>query len=200
MEVPRQRNSKEENAEIKEGKTPEAFSANPRVLAQKDTDARWTKKNDISYFGYKDHDLVDDEYKLIRDYAVTVASVHDSVPYLDLLPTKAAYPDQEALADSAYVGEETDTKLKKRGYLPLICEKGYRNKPLTEEQKAMNKVKSSVRCRIEHVFGEQKMRMGNEILRSIGLARARFWIGLRNLMYNMSRFVSLKSPKASKAG
>ena len=59
----------------------------------------------------------------------------------------------------------------------------------------MNKIKSSVRCRVEHVFGEMKMRMGNEILRSIGFARARFWIGMRNLMYNMSRFVSLNRPK-----
>jgi len=48
---------------------------------------------------------------------------------------------------------------------------------------------------VEHVFGEMKMWMGNEILRSIGFARARFWIGMRNLMYNFSRFVSLKRPK-----
>ena len=62
----------------------------------------------------------------------------------------------------------------------------------------MNKIKSSVRCRVEHVFGAMRMRMGNEILRSIGLARARFWIGMSNLMYNMSRFVSLKCPKVAK--
>jgi hypothetical protein len=56
----------------------------------------------------------------------------------------------------------------------LICEKGYRNKPLTEEQKASNRTKSKVRCRIEHVFGEQKMRMKDETLRSIGFAGAKF--------------------------
>ena len=106
--------------------------------------------------------------------------------------------DQEAFEDSAYVGEKIDTGLKERGFLPMICEKGYRNKKLTEEQKKMNQVKSSVRCRVEHIFGAQKMRMGNEILRSIGFARARFWIGMRNLMYNMSRFVSLKLPKGVK--
>jgi IS5 family transposase len=139
--------------------------------------------------------VIDDEYKLIRGYGVTDAAVHDSVPYLDVMPEEPAYPDQEAFADAAYVGEKIDTGLKERGYLPMICEKGYRNKPLTEEQKAFNKVKSSVRCRVEYVFGAQKMRMGNEILRSIGFGRARFWIGMRNLMYNMSRFVSLNRPK-----
>jgi IS5 family transposase len=138
---------------------------------------------------------IDDEHKLIRGYGVTGASTHDSVPYLDLMPQEPAYPDQEAFAVSAYVGEQIDTELKKRGFVPEICEKGYRNKPLTEVQKESNRVKSSVRCRVEHVFGEMKMRMGNEVLRSIGFARARFWIGIRNLVYNMSRFVSLKRPK-----
>jgi IS5 family transposase len=202
VEVPRQRNTKEENEQIKKGEIPESFSANPHVLAQKDCDARWAKKGDEVFYGYENHAMIDDEHKFVRGYGVTSAEVHDSVPYLDVMPEEPDFPDQEAFADSAYVGEKIDKGLKERGYLPMICEKGYRNKPLTEQQKANNKVKSSVRCRVEHVFGEMKMRMGNEILRSIGFARARFWIGMRNLMYNMSRFVSLmrpqKLPKAAK--
>ena len=199
VEVPRQRNSKAENEQIKQqGEIPERFTAHPHVLAQKDCDARWTKKRDVVFYGYENHAKIDDEFKLIRGYGVTDAAVHDSIPYLDLMSAEPAYPDQEAFSDSAYVGEKIDTGLKELGYLPMICEKGYRNKPLTEEQKAMNKIKSSVRCRVEHVFGAMKMRMGNEILRSIGFARARFWIGMRNLMYNFSRFVSLKCPKVKK--
>jgi len=198
VEVPRQRNSKAENEQIKNCEVPERIASNPHILAQKDLDARWTKKGDQVFFGYENHGLVDDEFKFVRGYGVTDAAVHDSVPYPDLMPTKPAYPDQEAFADAAYVGEKIDTTLKERGFLPMICEKGYRNKPLSEQQKQMNKIKSSVRCRVEHVFGSMKMRMGNEILRSIGFARARFWIGMRNLMYNMNRFVSLKCPKPSK--
>jgi IS5 family transposase len=198
VEVPKQRNTKAENEQIQNGEIPESFSSNPHVLAQKDTDARWTKKNNVSYFGYKDHVLADEEHKFIRDYAVTDASVHDSVPYLSILPERAAYPDQEAFGDSAYVGEETEEKLLERGFLPMICEKGYRNKPLTEEQKKMNKEKSRIRCRVEHIFGSMKVRCRDEVLRSIGLERAAFWIGMRNLVYNLSRFVSLKCPKVAK--
>ena len=108
------------------------------------------------------------------------------------------YADQEAFGDSAYAGEPIDTELKSRGFVPMICEKGYRNKPLTESQKAMNNVKSKVRCRIEHIFGAMKSRCRDDVLRTIGFARARFWIGLRNLAYNMGRLVSLKCPKAVK--
>ena len=198
VEVPRQRNTKAENEQIKKGEIPETFSANPHILAQKDCDARWTKKGDDDFYGYENHVVTDDEYKFVRGYGVTDAAVHDSQPYLDVMPAEPAYADQEAFADSAYVGEAIDTELKKRGFLPMICEKGFRNKPLSVEQKKMNKVKSCVRCRVEHVFGSMKMRMGDEILRSIGFARARFWIGMRNLMYNMSRLVSLSRPKVAK--
>jgi len=204
VEVPRQRNTKEENAQIKACAMPDRIAANPHVEAQKDLEAEWAKKGDETHFGYKNHVASDDEYKFIRGYGVTGAAAHDSEPYLDVLPEEPAYPDQEAFADSAYSGAKIDTKLKDRGYVPFICEKGYRNKPLTEEQKKLNREKSRVRCRVEHIFGAQKMRMGNEILRSIGFARARFWIGMRNLMYNMSRFVSLrrslKGPKLVQAG
>ena len=166
---------------------------NPHVLSQKDTDAEWAKKGDETHFGYKNHVAIDDEYKFIRGYGVTGAATHDSEPYLDLMPKEPAYPDQEAFADSAYKSKEIDEKLTERGFVPEI--QGYRTHPLTEIQKESNKVKSSVRCRVEHVFGEMKMRMGNEVLRSIGFGRVRFWIGMRNLVYNMSRLVSLKRPK-----
>ena len=146
---------------------------------------------------------IDEEYKLIRGYGVTCAASHDSVPYLDVLPEESAYPDQEAFADSAYSGKEIDGKLKERGYLPMICEKGRRNYPLTEEQKKMNRLKSRIRCRVEHVFGAMKMRMGEETLRSIGFGRVRFWIGVRNLPCqmsngNMCRFVSLRCAKVAR--
>jgi IS5 family transposase len=195
VEVPKQHNTREENAQIKQGEIPETLSSNPHVLSQKDTDARWTKKNNVSYFGYKDHVLTDTEYKLIQDYTITDASVHDSVPFLDLVPSESSSEGQVLYGDSAYVGKETDKELRRRGYSSQICEKGYRNKPLTEEQKASNREKSKVRCRVEHIFGAMKSRCRDEVLRTIGLGRAMFWIGLRNLAYNMSRLVSLRCPQ-----
>jgi IS5 family transposase len=197
VEVPKQRNSKEENEQIKAGEIPETLSANPHVLAQKDTDARWTKKNDVSYFGYKNHVLADTGHKLIRDYDVTDASVHDSVPFLDLVPKKPSKPNEPLYADSAYSGAAIAEELIKRKFKPKICEKGYRNHPLTDKQKESNRKKSQVRCRVEHIFGEMRMRMGDEVLRTIGMARAKFMIGIRNLVYNMSRLVSLKRPKGA---
>lgn len=87
VEVPKQRNKREENKEIKEGRMPENWQeqetaeekkAKRNKLAQKDTDARWTKKNKQNYYGYKSHNAVDAKSKLIKNYDVTDASVHDS--------------------------------------------------------------------------------------------------------------------------
>src|SRR3990172_10376183 len=39
VEVPRQRNTRDENKQIKSGKTPESWKGKPHKLAQKDTDA-----------------------------------------------------------------------------------------------------------------------------------------------------------------
>ena len=50
---------------------------NPRVLAQKDTDARWTIKGKEPYYGYKNHVKVDETSKLVVDYTVTPASTND---------------------------------------------------------------------------------------------------------------------------
>ncbi len=45
VEAPRQRNTREENQQIKAGQQPETWkNKSVHVLRQKDTDARWTKK------------------------------------------------------------------------------------------------------------------------------------------------------------
>jgi IS5 family transposase len=54
------------------GGVPEGWSAKKK--AHKDRDARWTKKNSVSYFGYKNHVNADRKHKLIRPHTVTDAS------------------------------------------------------------------------------------------------------------------------------
>ena len=79
VEVPRQRNSREDNAAIKDGREPAGWDQkSPQFKAQKDMDARWTKKNGISHYGYKNHVKVDSKSKLIDDFVVSEASLHDS--------------------------------------------------------------------------------------------------------------------------
>ena len=95
-------------------------------------------------------------------------------------------------ADSAYRSKAIEEKVKKRGLRSRIHRKGYRNRPLRDWEKAVNRSRSRFRARVEPVFGAQSNDMGGTLVRSIGLVRARARIGLKNLAYNMRRLVQLQ--------
>jgi len=189
VEVPRQRNSREENRQIKSGEIPESFTQNPHKLSQKDTDARWVKKNEVSYFGYKNHVKQDARSKLITGYYVTDASVHDSNA-TDILLDESDKGEQ-FYADSAYSGAPQEVVIAGKGMINEVCEKGARNHPLTDEQKERNREKSRVRVRVEHIFGFMEMSMNEMYIQCIGIKRATALIGLMNLTYNMFRKIQL---------
>lgn len=116
--------------------------------------------------------------------------MHDSQATEQLLTEKDK--GQPLYADSAYTGEEQEKVYKTKGVISKINEKGYRNNPLTEDQKANNKQKSKTRARVEHVFGFVENSMNGSIIRTIGIARAKAKIGLMNLTYNICRCAQLK--------
>jgi IS5 family transposase len=196
VDVPRQRNSREENQTIKKGGVPQEWAKpeNTNKLEQKDTDARWAKKNNETHYGYKDHVKVDADSKMIVTFGVTNAAVHDSQKIVELCDEK----DEVVNADSAYVGENLERELKEKCGEDVdlrINEKGYRNKPLVDEQKEANREKSRIRARVEHVFGHITNSMGGMTIRCIGLRRARCTITLMNLAYNLSRYAYLSTLK-----
>ena len=188
--APRQRNSRDDNAKVKAGETPADWEAHPAKNRQKDKDARWTKKHGRSHFGYKNHISIDQKHKLVRRYAVSTASVHDSQKLEDVLD-----PDNTASkvwADSAYRSKETEEMLADRAMTSHIHRRASPNKPLTPRQEAANKTRSKVRARVEHVFGTQHSSMGGKFVRTIGIVRATVKIGMQNLAYNMRRLVVLE--------
>ena len=75
--VPKQRNSRKENAGIKAGETPECWQDKPAKRRQKDVEARWTKKHGRSHYGYKNHVNVDRRHKLVRRYQVSDAAGYE---------------------------------------------------------------------------------------------------------------------------
>jgi len=189
VEAPRQRNTREENARIKEGERPACFDENPSKGRQKDTDARWMTKNKKRHFGYKNHINVDAKHKLIRQYTVTDAATHDSQAFNDLLDEDNT--NKDVYADSAYRSAAISARLREQGYRDRIHRKGYRGHAIKERDKQANKNKSKIRARVEHVFGRQAQSLGGTLLRCIGLVRARARIGLRNLVYNFDRYARL---------
>ena len=176
---------------FKAGETPASWADNPHRQAQKDSDARWTKKRGKSYFGYKDHIEIDAEHRLIRRYVVTDAAVWDGQVLGQLLDEDN---DTDSIwGDSAYRSETIEAVLGWMGFESQIHERAYRNRPLSEDQTEHNREKSRIRARVEHVFGAWIMGMGGKFLRTIGLANAKVQLGLKNLTYNLIRFTWLET-------
>ena len=188
VDAPRQRNTREENKQIKDGKTPEGFEKETAKGRQKDCEARWAKKNQETHYGYKNHAKVDVKSKLIDKALTTSANVHDSQVFKKLVDTS----DNAVLADSAYHSEENEEHLLDCDAEEFLMRKANRNSPLSEAEQKTNKGVSRIRVRVEHVFGRMSQ-MGMERVRSIGLKRATAHNHLSNLVYNMDRYAFLKS-------
>ena len=140
---------------------------------QKDKDATFTKKSGISYHGYKNHTVVDVKHKIIQNFDVTTASIHDSGVFEGILSAKKLDKAENGVwADSAYRSTQAEKMLLGKGLISHIHERAYRNTPLTAQQKADNKEKSRVRARVEHVYGHMETSMGGMMIHTLTLGQS----------------------------
>lgn len=193
VEVPRQRNTREENKQVKAGIVPELWKKKRNKLRKKDVDARWTKKNNELFFGYKNHVKGGIKTKFVKNYDVTDACTHDTQAIDSLLDESDTGKD--LYADSAYNTKKVNKQLEEKEITGQLNEKGCKNKKLTDEQIESNRVKSKTRARVEHIFGFIETNMGGSYIRCIGKKRATAVIGLMNLTYNMFRGIQIQGSK-----
>lgn len=188
VEVPKQRNSREDNEEIKKGNTPESFEKNMYRKQQKDVDARWMKKDGKTYYGYKNHVNADVKHKIIRSYEVTSAEIHDSNCLMDLLESEMKNNNEKKVwADNAYYSEAREKQLKEKGFESRMILRNYHH-PIGSDRDRENRRRSKIRKRVEHIFGFMVNSMGGKAIRGIGIVRAKAKIGLKNLTYNLCRY------------
>lgn len=188
VEVPKQRNNRQEIDQLKEGTIPEDWNENK--IRQKDTDAQWTRKHFQNYFGYKNHVKVDSQTKLITGFQVTPANIADNHK-ADSLLDKKEDGGQPLYGDSAYSSKELEKCYKKKNLISKVIKQGYRYKAITKAEKKANRKNSRIRTRIEHVFGFMTNSMNGMFLRYRSLIRNTVGICLMNLTYNLFRLVQL---------
>ncbi len=201
--APKQRNTEDEKAQIKAGKTAqEIWPDAPNKAVQKDTQARWTLKigGKVRFrpdgtplpqiaqpvFGYKSHIAIDRRYGFIRECAVTSAAEADGRMLRRLVTTDNTSSD--VWADTAYRSRQNEDWLASHMLTSRIHRRKPNGKPMSKATARANGKKSSVRARVEHVFAHQKMRFGL-FIRTIGLARAEAKLTLANIAYNFDRLV-----------
>lgn len=189
VEVPKQRNNREDNKTIKAGKIPENFTKDENKLRQKDVDARWAIKRGKTYYGYKNHTNVDAKNKLIRAFEVTSAPTSD-INCFELL-LRDNQKDKKIWADAAYHSEDIEELLKDLGYESRIIRSYGSHHPRGSYWDRENSRRAKIRKRIEHVYGFMQNSMKGKFIRTVGMARAKTKIGMMNLVYNFCRFEQL---------
>ena len=122
VKVSRQHNSREDNARVKRGETPEDWSDNKR--RHKDVDARWPRKHGVTHYGYKNHISVDHEFRLIRRFEVADAACHDSRVFEHV--HNKTNTNGNVWEDSAYFSGEHGRPLAEGGRRSRIRRKGHR--------------------------------------------------------------------------
>ena len=209
--APRQRNTDAEKADLKAGRVPEYWAANPAKLRQKDRDGRWTLKRGrrkrkpdgtlmmeiaTPVYGYKSHVGVDRHHRFIRTWSVTDAARYDGREFAGLLDRSNT--GSSVWADTAYRSAKNEKRIAKAG---LVSKVHFRKPPGTsmpEPKQRANAARSRERSGVEHVFADQKHRMGL-FVRTIGIARARAKIGLANIVCNMRRLLFWERATAAQA-
>ena len=163
-------------------------------LPKKDPEAGWHVKNDSrgrqkSTYGYSVHTGVDED-GFIHSQCVTAGNVHDSQERDSLI-----LADESTLyADAAYSSKETRDKLEELGIEDQVQRKGYRNNPLTKQDKLGNAKIAVTRAGGERPFATYKTHYRLTRTRFMGLAKNETFFGLAAMAANIrkgARFLML---------
>lgn len=133
----------------------------------RDPEMHSTQKGGHWHFGMKAHIGVDSASGLIHSASVTAANEHDSQQLGNLLHGS----ETRLYGDSAYRGQRETLHTKAPRAKDFTNKRAYRNTPLTERDKQVNRTKSQTRAKVEHPFLTLKRIWGFAKVRYRGLAK-----------------------------
>ena len=148
---------------------------------ERDPDMHQTRKGQQWYFGMKLHIGVDSQHGLAHSAVVTAANVHDK----HALPQLLHGGEQEVYGDSAYASQQELIASKAPNAEDRTNQRVVGSGVIADLERIVNRIKSKVRSRVEHVFAVLKRQFGFAKVRYRGLAknatRAFVALGLANI-------------------
>ena len=140
-----------------------------------------TRKGKQWHFGMKLHIGVDSKTGLAHSAVVTAANVHDKHP----LPQLLHGAEREVYGDSAYASQQELIESKAPLAVDRTNQRVRGSAIVADLERIVNRIKSTVRSRVEHVFAVVKRQFGFTKVRYRGLAkngtRAFVALGLANI-------------------
>lgn len=173
-----------------------APSSTKNQKKERDPDARQTKKGNTWYFGYKAHIGVDKDSGLVHTVEVTGANVHD----VTMAPKLLTGEESVVYGDSGYLGAEKredavthNVNGKKIQYKTNRRPSQSKNnsKRSQAQIKRREHEKSSVRAKVEHVFGVVKGQLRYRKTRYRGLRKQTAKL---NMMFALANLILADRP------
>jgi len=144
-----------------------APSSTKNADKQRDPEMHQTRKGQQWYFGMKLHIGVDSVTGLAHSAVVTAANVHDKHPLPDLLHGQ----EERVYGDCAYAAQQALIRGKAPKAQDFTNRTVRKDSPTEEIERMVNRAKSRVRSRVEHVFSVVKKLWGFSKARYRGLAK-----------------------------
>ena len=167
-----------------------APSSTKNAEKQRDPDMHQTRKGKQWYFGMKLHIGVSKDTGLVHSAVVTAANVHDKHPLPDLLHGE----EREVFGDCAYSSQRGLIASKAPAAHDMTNKRVRKDSPTAGFERLVNRVKSKVRSRVEHVFAVVKRLWGFNKVRYRGLeknaTRSFVALGLANIYLARKRLVA----------
>lgn len=170
---------------------------NADVIDSADTEARWVKKGNEAFFGYRGYAAVDSEdgyVEHVQMHAANEAEVNKLPEIVDALTEHVAKP-VAVLADKGYASAANREHLGKQAIGDLIQFKASRGKPLHPLQTEMNKAIGSLRFKVEQAFGTMKRRFHLARARYFGVAKTQAQMCWAALGMNLLKAWNKLNPK-----
>ena len=163
---------------------------------KRDPEAHQVKKGNTWHFGYKAHIGVDKDSGLVHTVETTAANVHDVTEASRLLTGD----EDEVYGDSGYLGAEKreDAVVENKSGQKIQYKINIRPsqiKKLSKEEQTVAKeaehAKSSVRAKVEHIFGvvKKQLRFRKTRYRGLEKQKAKF-----NIMFALANLILADRP------
>ena len=167
-----------------------APSSTKNAKRERDPEMHQTRKGQQWYYGMKLHIGVDSQTGLTHSAVVTAANVHDKHP----LPELMHGAEEKLYGDSAYASQQALIRSKAPQAQDWTNQRVRPGSATEELDRIINRVKSRVRSRVEHVFAVVKKLWGFNKVRYRGLAknatRAFVALGLANIYMARQRLMA----------
>jgi IS5 family transposase len=155
-----------------------------------DPDAKWLKKGNRCYFGYKLFLAADDKDGYATGIDITPANRSETRHFAEFIEKIPCKKGMRIYGDKAYASKENRELLQSKKIKDGIMEKAFRGSPLTNRQKQKNRLISRRRYVVERGYGTMKRILKFERASYMGIAKVKGQALRKAICFNLLKAIN----------